>query len=247
MDLGTHASGIGALAEPTRRRLYDYVVAQPEAVGREQAARELGIAAHTVSFHLDRLVAESLLDVEYRHLTARRGPGSGRPSKLYRRSEREVAVSLPPRRYDLVGDILAAAVTRALSGGELAESVADAARRAGIVVGEDAGRDAVGEDAGRDAGATQGSGAPLAELAAALAPLGYEPRQDGADDPGDAGPAAILLANCPYHSLAQDHTQLVCGLNQHFVQGVAEGLGCAGVQACLEPGEGRCCVVARLR
>jgi predicted ArsR family transcriptional regulator len=228
MDLGRNASGIGSLAEPTRRRLYDYVVAQPGPVGREQTARELDLALHTVSFHLDRLVEEGLLDVEYRRLTERSGPGSGRPSKLYRRSEREIAVSLPPRRYDLVGDILAAAVTRALAGTELAGSLSDAAREAGAEVGRQAADEAEGDS--------------MKRLAAALEPLGYEPRP-GDDD--DGGEGAMLLANCPYHSLAQDHTQLVCGLNQHFVQGVADGVGCEGVRACLEPRDGRCCVVAR--
>lgn len=228
MDLGSRASGIGSLAEPTRRRLYDYVVAQPEPVGREQTARELELALHTVSFHLDRLVEEGLLDVEYRRLTERTGPGSGRPSKLYRRADQEFTVSLPPRRYDLVGDILAGAVTRALGGMELTESLEGSAREAGLEVG-------------RQAAAPTGD--PVEGLASALEPLGYEPRPGDEDDGGEK---AMLLANCPYHSLAQEHTRLVCGLNQHFVQGVADGLGCTGVRACLEPREGRCCVVARL-
>lgn len=239
MDLGPQASVIGALAESTRRRLYDYVVARAAPVGREQAAQDLGLARHTVSFHLDRLAAEGLLDVEYQRLTDRTGPGAGRPSKLYRRADREFAVSLPPRRYDLVGDILAAAVSRALSGAELAGSVGRAAREAGLRAGAEA-------TTGATAGATAGNGRvddPLEELARALEPLGYEPRRAA----GEEGEAAMVLANCPYHALAQEHTQLVCGLNQHFVQGVADGRGCAGVRACLEPAEDRCCVVARLR
>jgi predicted ArsR family transcriptional regulator len=55
----------------------------------------------------------------------------------------------------------------------------------------------------------------------------------------------VVLANCPFDALAQKHTALVCGLNRDFVQGVAEGLGCDGVAACLEPEPGRCCVTAR--
>ena len=220
MDLGSQAAGIGALAEGTRRRLYEYVVAQPGPVGREEAARELSLAPHTVNFHLDRLADEGLLDVEFRRLTDRTGPGSGRPAKLYRRADREFAVSLPPRRYDLVGEVLAAAVTRAMSGMELADSVVDAAREAGEAA----------------AGTAPQEGATPEDLAGTLTGLGYEPR----DEDG-----AMVLTNCPYHALAQEHTELVCGLNQHFVQGVADGLGCRGVCACLEPAEGRCCVVVR--
>src|SRR3954452_16102013 len=128
MELHLHAAGIGALADDTRRGLYSYVASQPQPVGREQAATALGLAMHTANFHLDRMVAEGLLEVEYRRLSGRTGPGAGRPSKLYRRAAREFAVSLPPRRYDLVGDILAAAVTRAGSGAALDDALEEAAR-----------------------------------------------------------------------------------------------------------------------
>src|SRR5919205_1706207 len=116
MDLGSSAAGIGALADDTRRLLYEYVTSQPEPVGRDQAAAALGLRRHTVSFHLDRLAAEGLLDVEFQRLGGRSGPGAGRPSKLYRRADREFAVSLPPRRYDLVGDLLAPPVSPTADG-----------------------------------------------------------------------------------------------------------------------------------
>ena len=38
MDLGSQATGVAALADPTRRALYEYVVSRPEPVGREEAA-----------------------------------------------------------------------------------------------------------------------------------------------------------------------------------------------------------------
>src|SRR3954451_1024998 len=139
MDLGQRAAGIGALADDTRRALYAYVAGQREPVGREQAATALDLALHTASFHLDRLVAEGLLEVEYRRLSGRSGPGAGRPSKLYRRADREFTVSLPPRRYDLVGEVLAAAVTRAGAGKGLEESLADCAREPGRALGASAG------------------------------------------------------------------------------------------------------------
>ena len=107
MDLSTKASGIGSLAEPVRRALYEYVAAQPEPVGREEAAKALRVPLHTAKFHLDRLVDGGLLDMEFKRIGGRTGPGAGRPAKLYRRSEREFSISLPPRRYDLVGDALA--------------------------------------------------------------------------------------------------------------------------------------------
>ena len=112
-DFVSQVSGVSALAEPARRALYLYVAAQPEAVSRDQAAEGVGLPRHTAKFHLDKLVEEGLLDTEFRRLSGRRGPGAGRPTKLYRRSAREVAVTLPQRHYDLAGQILAGAVEAA--------------------------------------------------------------------------------------------------------------------------------------
>ena len=218
MDIQTQAAGIGSLAEPVRRALYEYVVAQPEPVGREQAASAVGVPSHKAIFHLDRLVEEGLLEVEFRRLSGRSGPGAGRPSKLYRRSEQEWSVSLPPRRYDLVGHILATAVDRARREEQSLETTLDEVATA------------EGVAAGRAAHPQ-----PLPEV---LAHQGYEPRVDG---------EVLVLANCPFDALAQEHTELVCGLNRTFVQGVADGLGRADLEACLEPERGHCCVKVRPR
>src|SRR5215207_8097390 len=139
MDLRARVTGIGALADDTRRALYEYVVAHADPVGRDQAAAALDLARHNVSHHLDRLVADGLLEVEFRRLTGRRGPGAGRPSKLYRRAEAEIAVSLPPRRYDLVGGILATAVERAGDGTALDDAIARSAREEGEALARTAG------------------------------------------------------------------------------------------------------------
>lgn len=222
MTLDSGAAAIGVLVDPTRRSLYEYVAGQSDAVGRDATAAALGLAKHTVSFHLDRLADEGLLEVEFRRLSGRSGPGAGRPSKLYRRARREFAVTLPPRRYDLVGDILAAAVGRAGTGADLEAALADCAHEEGRSIAD----------------AAAGGPAPpgLDDLATVLAGQGYEPT---------VARGAVELANCPFDALAQKHTALVCGLNRSFVQGVADGLGCTGVTAHLEPGPGRCCVTVR--
>jgi predicted ArsR family transcriptional regulator len=121
---------IGALAEPVRRALYEWVVGQVAPVSRDQAAAGAGVPRHTAKFHLDKLVADGLLETEFRRLTGRRGPGAGRPAKLYRRSPREVAVTLPPRQYELAAQIMAAALDRGGSPSALAEAAAEAGRNA---------------------------------------------------------------------------------------------------------------------
>ena len=74
---------MAALREPTRRRLYQFVERQVEAVSRDEAAAEVGISRALAAFHLDKLVELGLLRAEYRRLSGRSGPGAGRTSKLY--------------------------------------------------------------------------------------------------------------------------------------------------------------------
>src|SRR3954465_13775951 len=109
-DLAERVAGVAALADPVRRDLYLYVSAQPAPVSRDQASDALGIARHTAKFHLDKLAEEGLLDVSFKRLSERRGPGAGRPTKLYARSSRELSVILPERRSDLAGQLLASAI-----------------------------------------------------------------------------------------------------------------------------------------
>src|SRR3954453_1949570 len=109
-DLHTRLGQLSALAEPVRRDLYAFVVARREPVTREQAAAGLDVPVHVAKFHLDRLVEDGLLEVEYRRPPGRGGPGAGRPAKLYRRAAREIAVSVPERRYDLAGRVMAGAL-----------------------------------------------------------------------------------------------------------------------------------------
>lgn len=215
--MGDVYSAIGALADPVRRRLYDYVAAADDGVGREEAARAAGVAPHTARFHLDRLVEEGLLAVDSRRLTGRSGPGAGRPAKVYRRSGDEVAVSLPDREYDLVGAVLAAAVERSLAGAALETALGDEARAAGR----------------RDGTSYAGRGDELTRVAGALAERGFEPR------PADDG---LELRNCPFDALARRHAALVCGVNHDYVAGVLDGLGCTRSCARLDPGPDRCCV-----
>ena len=131
---------ISALADPVRAVVYDAVVAHEEPVGRDLVAQTTGLARGTAAFHLDRLAASGLLVISYARPAGRAGPGAGRPAKLYRRSEDEVAVSLPQRSYDLMGELLASAIAgSAADGRPVLDALRDAATDAGRTSGADAG------------------------------------------------------------------------------------------------------------
>jgi predicted ArsR family transcriptional regulator len=211
-DLDARLDQVATLGEPVRRALYRFVAAQTEPVTREQAAAAVGVAQHTAKFHLDRLVDGRLLEAGYRRPPGRGGPGAGRPAKVYRRSGADLDVSLPERRYDLAGRLLVKAVAQAERTGS---PVAEALHSVAAQAGRSAGRQA----------------AP--DLFDALAADGYEPRRDG---------HGIMLANCPFHALAREATELVCGMNRAYLEGMLRGIGKPGLHARLDPAPGRCCV-----
>jgi predicted ArsR family transcriptional regulator len=218
-DFAAQVAGVSALADPVRRSLYQFVVRQPGPVSRDQASAGLALPRHTAKFHLDRLVADGLLETEFRRLSGRRGPGAGRPSKLYRRADRQVAVTLPERRYDVAGRLLARAVERAAADGTPVR----------VAVGASAAEE------GRRIAATPGPHlpVPIEEAVSVLAQRGYEPRADG---------EVVVLANCPFADLAREHTELVCGMNLDLVSAFLAERGYSSVVARLDPAEGRCCV-----
>lgn len=223
--LDAEVAGVACLAEPQRLALYRFVAGQPDPVGRDEAAAGVGLPRHTAKFHLDKLVEEGLLDVEFRRLTGRVGPGAGRPAKLYRRSAREISVTLPDREYALAGDLMATAIERSVAAGvDVVPALHEVARARGRALG-----DAVRATTGRRAGRA----ALLSATTEALAASGYEPQ---------VHEGRVTLANCPFHDLAQRHTKLVCGMNLALLDElVAHTDGRLSAQ--LEPGEGRCCVV----
>ncbi len=221
-DFDADVASIAALGEPVRRRLYRFVAERGEPVGREDAAAGVGVAHHTAKFHLDRLVEDGLLDVEYRRPRGRSGPGAGRPTKLYRRTSREIAVSLPERRYDLAGRVMAEAIsTTQRTGTPVDEALTDAARSTGRALGAEA-RSRLGR-----ADALEAVGEVLAEQ-------GYEPHlRDG----------CLTLGNCPFHSLAENYRDLVCRMNLDLIAGVLAGLAPKPLHARLDPSADCCCVV----
>jgi predicted ArsR family transcriptional regulator len=214
-------SAVAALDEPTRRRLYDYVVRQPEPVSRDEAAVALELPRTTAAFHLDRLVDQDLLDVVYQRRTGRTGPGAGRPAKLYRRSDHHVTVSLPQRRYDLAGRLLCSALERTERSGQSPRALLDQCAYQ------------MGKEIGKKARGTAGNHETRDTAVQVLEAYGFEPRIEGDN---------VTFVNCPFHTLAQEYTELVCGMNLSLLNGLLDGLAPIGLTAHLWPTPRRCCV-----
>lgn len=204
-------SAVASLGDPKRRQLYGYVSSSEAAIGRDDAAEALGIARSTASFHLDKLVQDGLLAVEFHKLAGKTGPGSGRPAKMYRAVVGEVGASVPDRNYDLAGELMATAIEEAThSNGEVRDVLLATSYRRGMEM-------------------ASGN----ATLEHFLTHQGYAPRPDGQ--------GGFILPNCPFHQLSVRHPEVVCAINGAFLRGAAAGCGESEERITGNQTAGQCC------
>ena len=213
---GPDLASLSSLDDPVRCRLYEVVTRQDGPVGRDEAASAAGVGRALAVYHLDKLVECGLLTATYQRPPGRSGPGAGRPAKLYARSDREFAVTVPPREYELAARLLVQVVESDPSG-QSRTALNEAAHRLGADLGSAFAPDEAGGD-----------------IKGALAQQGYEPAED------EEG--VIRLRNCPFHQLAERHRDVVCGMNLALVEGLVTGLGATGWRPVLDPRPGHCCV-----
>jgi predicted ArsR family transcriptional regulator len=204
-------AALASLGDEKRRQLFELVASSPGAVGRDDVAQRTGLPRSTVSFHLDRLVQDGLLAVEFHKPPGKAGPGSGRPAKMYRPVAGEIGASVPDRNYDLAGELMAAAIEKSSSAGEPIE-------------------DTLPSESWRVGNAMAEAAETLHDF---LVQAGYRPQPDG-----DGG---FLLPNCPFHRLSDKHPGVVCAMNGAFLQGAAARLEASGGRVVPADLPGHCC------
>src|SRR3989442_1376966 len=210
-ELERQIAAIASLDEPIRRGLYLYVVARRREVGRDEAARAVRISRALAAFHLDKLAELGLLETPYRRLTRRRGPGAGRPAKLYRRASRVLDFTIPARRYEFAGRVFVRAIAEVASPGSR-RALERAARAAGRRLAS----------AGRPS-ARGGSAGPhrLSGAVTGLDECGFEPARPN----GEGRPA-----HCPFEALPAGGRPLLGGLERRHVHALARDHLALGVQ-----------------
>ena len=212
---------MAVLVDPVRRSLYEHVRRQQHPVSREEAADALAISRNLSAFHLDKLVEAGLLRARY-EAPADQPRGRGRTPKVYEPADDGLSLSVPPRQYELIGEILADAVATAPNDAQAA------AQRRAVEVGRE-----VAMTSGTKIKTHSDVRAQTTATFELLRDLGFDPV---ADDTG------ITLQNCPFHRLAERQTELVCGLNEAFIHGLLDGLDATRLGARLAPQPGACCV-----
>lgn len=211
LDESQRLRAVASLGDPVRRKLFELVRDAAGALSRDDCAEALALPKSTIRAHLDRLVQERLLLVEFRKIGNRTGPGSGRPTKLYTVARREVSASVPPRHYDLAASLLAAGVQRSIDTGDgIEQSLAQVASEEGRRMGSEAG-----------------------DIHQLLANTGYSPEPDGE--------GGTIMANCPFHRLSRDHTGVICALNGSLLTGALEGCAESGLALAPDAEISHCC------
>jgi predicted ArsR family transcriptional regulator len=218
-------AAVAVLNDPIRRALYEYVTGQTSPVSRDQAAEAIGVRRDVAAFQLDRLADQGLLDVTFRRLSGKQGPGAGRPAKLYSRSAREVQVSLPPRRYDVAARLFAGA----LASRNPARALTENSRAFG---------ESLGARARQLAGQRIGARRLLESACSVLENYGYQP---------SVTDRQLTLRNCPFDALAQDYRDVVCSMNRALMDGLVTGLKAHDLTTVFEPRAGQCCITINRR
>jgi predicted ArsR family transcriptional regulator len=192
------------LTDERRRAVYLYVSRAHNPVTVNEVAEEFSIHRNAAKHHLDRLLEAGLLRAEFRRVNGRRGPGAGRPSKLYSATGVEVSFSVPERHYDLLAHLLLQALTR----GDDLETVGS--RFGHQLADETKARTGEADDA-------------AAGVQAVLDGLGFRPTVETDED----GKMWITTQNCPFGWVAMQAPEgEVCRLDRAIISGVLEGFGC---------------------
>ncbi len=226
------AAGARLLSSPVRREIVDALAdsrLEDAGMSAAQLAELLDLHVTTVRFHLDQLVAAQILNVE-----SRRGPGAGRPTKVY---------SVAPGRLDL-GDTGVA--HRALL--ELLAEAFASANAGTVLTPEQAGRRWAEHRMGAvEPSAPAGSaGAWLAKVGRMLDQLGdwgYSPEVATVNQ---GRTAEITLHDCPFLELAHTNPQVVCGVHRGLIAGSMQRLGEDDLAVSLQPFTGPTTCLARV-
>jgi predicted ArsR family transcriptional regulator len=250
MEVDPAIRAVAALDDELRHGMYRFIRSTARPVTRDEAAAAVGISRKLAAFHLDKLVDAGVLRAGSAPVAGIRRVG--RAPKVYEPVDSDIRVGIPPRRHDLLADVLLSAVLADLGrpgdgraahddraptgGGEPGER--PTAREAALHAAGERGRRIGVAERERVRPGRLGTERALTLAVTLLTRHGFEPVR--------ASPASVRLGSCPFHPLAAAARELVCGINHRFLAGMIDGLDAASsVCTVLDPGAGGCCVELR--
>jgi len=198
-----------AFGDPTRRDIYLFARELTRAgtgVTTAEVAERFELHQNVARHHLEKLTSGGYLTVDLG-----RSPGAraaGRPSKRYRAGDVDAALTFPPRRDDILANLLARALD--LLGPDRAAAMADE----------------VGFEYGVSLAAKMGPGeghrsvrSAIGVVADALTAHGFAAR---AETEGDT--MSIVSECCPFGDAATSYPHVVCAVDRGMIRGMLAGL-----------------------
>lgn len=201
---------VGAvLADPTRYNIYQHVLSAAGPVHAADVAKAFDLHPNVARTHLNKLAEIGLLNVK----TEKSGKG-GRPSYVYMPSGNSVSLTVTPRDFQLLADLLVQSLALLGDGGR------EAVEQIGITFGRRLGREALEKLAPAliAANGTTGPETLLQACAVALNRLGVSAHVAQRAD----GRPNLVLRSCGFHEVAATHPDQVCHLCKAMVEGVAQ-------------------------
>jgi predicted ArsR family transcriptional regulator len=211
-----------ALADPNRRHLLRLLDDKAEPMLVSELAAKLGLHINTVRGHLASLEEAGLVE---RTAANRRGPG--RPSVLYRATNRDVR-SPASEGYRFLAEVLASSIQA--TSAEPDRVAHDAGHAWGRYLVD---RPLPFERVGRDRAVEQ--------VVTTLAELGFSP-----EAAPDSSSVVIELHDCPFRDLARSRGNIVCSVHKGLIAGMLQELGGSVTIDALEPFVEPSLCVARL-
>lgn len=204
-----------ALGDNTRYAIYLEMARSPRPLTTAEIADTLQLHPNTVRPHLERMREVGLLEVDAH---ARGTPG--RPQHRYSLAPDAPSLGLEPPTFPILARMLLRLAGQAeLGAAEAVESGREQGRSDAEVLpvrNAPADRsDTNGETATSAGGDIESKIAPLVGR---LDELGFDPAVVV-----EEGEATVAFLHCPFLELAEQHTELVCGMHRGLIEGFVNG------------------------
>lgn len=195
------------LSDPTRFYIYQYITEKHGDVTVQEIADHFNIHPNVARLHLSKLEDVNMLVSE----TKKTGKG-GRPSRLYRISDKVIELTFPNRDYQLLSKI--AVESLALLG--------EQGKKALYATGKKYGKQFIEEKIIKNQNIDDLTFKDKIEfLKDAAMIMGFCPEIEVNNDQTKI---FFQIYNCPFKEIASEHHEMVCKAHFEFLKGIFEGL-----------------------
>lgn len=192
------------LSDPTRFSIYEKFIEEKEPMTVAEVADMFNIHPNVARLHLTKLVEINLLSAHYR-----KNENGGRPSRVYELSDHVIELSFPHRDYRLLAQMML----------ESFVGLGEAGKKALYETGKRYGIQIMLDQHAKTSAMSVTEKIKLLEETSAM--LGMFPKFNFNED---ENVLHFTFSNCPIKEIAEQNTNIVCKLHNHFIKGMLQAL-----------------------